>query len=267
MVKRVFWALAVAAIFSLASCQKEEANPATDANVETAIDADEVDGMYDEVANEVGQITLGLKAGTAPDSSGKRIPSDPVYNSDGSVTKTVTFVNWKIGKNQRWVKNGQIIINLNLATLTRTVKFNNFTINGCKIEGKKTMVLDLNNNTLSITLENGKVIFTDGTSFTLNFSKVWTKVKGVDTPLNIWDDEYDISIEASGVNRRGKSYTETTTTPLHFKLTWPVFVSGEVKREVNGHTILANYGTGAEDFLVTITVDGVSKEIDLLAKK
>lgn len=266
MVKRMFWGLAVAGLFSLASCQKEETTPATDANVETAIDGDEVDGMYADVANEVDQLTFTLKADGAPESSGTRT-FVTVNNPDGSITKTVTFANWKIGKNQRWVKNGQIIININIATLTRTVTFNNFTINGRKLEGTKTMVANPQNNTLTITLKDGKVTFADGTIFTHSFTKVWTKVKGIDTPLIIWDDEFDITIDASGVNRRGKSYAETTTTPLHFKLTWPVFVSGEVKREVNGHTILANYGTGAEDFLVTITVDGVSKEIDLLAKK
>lgn len=267
MVKKMFWALSVAAMFSLASCQKEETTPATDANVETAIDGDEVDGMYADVANEVDQLTFALKADGAPESSGTRTVSPPVNNPDGSITKTVTFVNWKIGKNQRWVKNGQIIININFATLTRTVTFNNFTINGCKIEGTKTMVLDVMNNTLSITLKDGKVTFTDGTSITQTFSKVWTKVKGIDTPLNIWDDEYDITVEASGVNRRGKLYTENTTAPLHLKLIWPVFVSGEVKRVVEDHTITTNYGSGSDDFLVTITVDGVSKEINLLQRK
>lgn len=267
MVKRMFWVVAAAAVFSLASCQKEEATPATDANVETAIDGDEVDGMYADVSNEVDQLTFAIKADGSPESSGTRTVSSPVNNSDGSITKTVTYTNWKIGKNQRWVKNGQIVININFATLTRTVTFNNFTINGCKIEGTKTMVLDVKNNTLSITLKDGKVTFADGTTYTQAFTKAWTKVKGIDTPLNIWDDEYDITVEATGVNRRGKSYAETTATPLHLKLTWPVFVSGEVVRVVDNHTITTNYGAGAEDFLVTITVDGNSKEINLLTKK
>jgi hypothetical protein len=43
-----------------------------------------------------------------------------------------------------------------------------------------------------------------------------------------------------------------------------VFVSGEVKRVVDNHTIVTNYGDGAEDFIVTVTVDGVAKQINLL---
>lgn len=265
--KKLFWVLAAAAALTMSSCQKEDATSTINANEETAIDGDQVDGIYDEVANEVDQVTLGVKAGSIPDSSGTRSVVT-VKNADGTYTKTVTFTNWKIGKNQRWVKNGQIIINLNFATLTRVVAFNNFTINGRKIEGTKTMVLDLQANTLTITLKDGKVIFADGTTYTQNFTKVWTKVKGVDTPLNIWDDEYDIMVNATGVNRRGKAYTENTTAPLHLKTIWPVFVSGEVTRIVDGtHTVVTNYGAGTEDFLVTITFDGVSKEIDLLNRK
>jgi hypothetical protein len=262
--KKVFWVLAAAAAISMASCQKEDTTSITTANEEAAIDGDQVDGIYDEVTNEVDQATLGVKAGSLPDSSGKRSVVT-VKNDDGTYTKTVTFSNWKIGKNQRWIKNGQIIINLNLATLTRTVTFNNFTINGRKVEGTKTMVLDLQANTLTITLKDGKVTFADGTTYTQSFTKVWTRVKGADTPLNIWDDEYDITVNATGVNRRGKAYTENTTEPLHLKTIWPVFVSGEVTRVVdNSHTVVTNYGSGTEDFLVTITVDGKSKEIDLL---
>lgn len=257
--------LAVAAAFSFASCQKENTSPITDANLETAVDGDQVDGMYDEVSSEVDQAMLVTKAGTvAPDSSGKKVV-EIKKNIDGSYTKIITFTNWKIGKNQRWTKSGKIIINISPLTLTRTVTFENLYINNCKIEGVKTMVLD--GNKLTITLVDGKVTFADGTIFKHAFTKVWTKVKGVDTPLNIWDDEYDITITATGVNRRGKEFTEETTTPLHFKTTWPVFVSGEVKRVVGTHTILTNYGSGAEDFIVTITIDGVSKEVNLLEKK
>ncbi len=263
--KKIFWVVAVAAAFTFASCQKENATPATDANLETAIDGDQVDGMYDEVSSEVDQAMLLTKAGVAaPDSSGKRVVVN-AKNADGTYTKTITFTNWKIGKNQRWTKSGKIIINISPLTLTRTVTFDNLYINSCKIEGVKTMVL--NGNTLTVTLKDGMVTFADGTIFKHAFTKVWTRVKGADTPLYIWDDEYDITINATGVNRRGNKFTEVTTTPLHFNTTWPVFVSGEVKREVGTHTIITNYGSGAEDFTATITVDGVSKEVNLLGKK
>ncbi|WP_320053872.1 hypothetical protein [uncultured Acetobacteroides sp.] len=265
--KKLFWVLAAAAALSMSSCQKEDTASTINANEETAIDGDQVDGIYDEVASEVDQVTLGLKSDIAPESSGTRTVTT-ANNNDGTYTKTVTFANWKIGKNQRWMKNGQIIINVNVTTLTRTVTFNNFTINGRKIEGTKIMVLNPQTNTLTITLKDGKVTFADGTTYTQAFTKVWTKVAGVDTPLNVWDDEYDITVDATGVNRRGKAYTETTTTPLHLKTIWPVFVSGEVTRVVDSmHTIVTNYGAGTEDFLVTITVDGVSKEVNLLDKK
>jgi hypothetical protein len=265
--KKVFWVLAAAAALTMSSCQKEDAVSTTSANEETAIDGDQVDGIYDEVANEVDQATLGLKSDVAPESSGTRTVTT-VNNNDGTYTKNVTFASWKIGKNQRWVKSGQIIINVNVTTRTRTVTFNNFTINGRKIEGTKTMVLNPQANTLTVSLKDGKVTFADGTTYTQAFTKVWTKVAGVDTPLNIWDDEYDITVNATGVNRRGKAYTENTTIPLHLKTIWPVFVSGEITRLVDGtHTVVTNYGAGAEDFLVTITVDGVSKEVNLLNVK
>lgn len=262
--KKFLWAIAALSI-AFASCQKSDDVQFKDETIAAAVDGDEVDGMYAEVANEVDQATISAKAGALPDSSGKRTVTT-VKNADGTITKTVTFNSWKIGKNQRWVKSGQIIININLSTFTRTVTFNDFTINGKKIEGVKTMVLNPTTGTLTITLKDGKVTFADGTSISHSFTKVWTKVKGAESPLNLWDDEYDITIEASGINRQGKSYTEVTTTPLHLKFTWPVYVSGEVKRLSDDHTIITNYGTGAEDFIVTVTVDGVAKEVNLLDK-
>lgn len=261
--KKFLWAIGAVAALSLSSCQKEESTKSTtDSYTETAIDGQTVTSMYAEVDNEVDQVALGLKAGNAPDSTGTRTVTT-VKNADNSITKTVVYANWGIGKNKRWLKNGKIIITISADRLTRSVSFENFTINKKIIDGTKTTKIDVANRTLTLTLVNGKVTFEDGTTILHQYTQVRTMVKGYDTPLNFWDDEYDITVDASGTNRRGQTFTEVTTTPLHLKAVWPMFVSGVEKRNVNGHEIITDFGDGTEDFLVTITVDGVSKVVDL----
>ncbi|WP_047451425.1 hypothetical protein [Alistipes sp. ZOR0009] len=261
--QKFLWAIGAIAALSMSSCQKgDDVKTTTDANIETAIDGQTVTNMFAEVDNEVDQVALGLKAGNAPDSTGKRTVTT-VKNVDNSLTKTVVYSNWGIGKNKRWVKDGKITVTISADRLTRTVTFENFTINKKKIDGTKTSKIDLVNHTLTLTLTNGKVTFEDGTTYQHQYTQVRTMVKGYDTPLNFWDDEYDITIDASGTNRRGQAFTEVTTTPLHLKAVWPMFVSGIIKREVNNHTIITDFGNGAEDFIVTITVDGTAKEVDL----
>ena len=264
--RKLLIVMSVAAAVAFASCQKEESTPATDPNVQAAVDGDMVSNMYANVDNEVDQAISLFKA-AGQDSIGKRTVVT-VQNPNGTITKTITFTNWAVGKNKKWVKNGQIIVVISADKLSRVIEFNNFTINGKKIEGRKQIVYDAKMLTKTVTLTNGVVTFPDGKTYKYSYTRTWTWVKGADTPLNLMDDEFDLTIKnASGTNRNGVAFTEETITPLHLKVTWPVFVSGQVKRVFDNRTVITDYGNGDEDFIVTITINGVAKTVDLNSEK
>ena len=81
------------------------------------------------------------------------------------------------------------------------VTFENFTINDNKIEGTKT-IEKVENLKYKITLENGKITFTDGTFLTCSYIRYRTMVAGIATPFYIWDDAYTFEGSANGANRK-----------------------------------------------------------------
>ena len=64
-----------------------------------------------------------------------------------------------------------------------------------------------------ISVNNSKLIFSDGKAATHSGVRYVTKISG-QTTLGIWGDEYEVSGSGSGVNREGESYTWNITTPL-----------------------------------------------------
>lgn len=267
--KKVFLAIVALAAVALVSCQKDsslsDSKLTTTDALQVAVDGDQASGMYAEVGSEVDQAMSTLKAGgEMPDSTGKRNFEDYSKDrKDGCIMKRILFAKWGVGVNKRWIKNGSIVYILSPDKLTDTIKFVGLTINGKRIEGTRVTSRSADGNTKVVKLIGGKITFKDSTTYTVDFTETWTRTAGSDTPHFIWDDEWNIVKSATGVNRKKLTYTEETTIPLHLKVLWPVFVSGEVKRVVGDHTIITNYGDGANDFIVTVTVDGVAKTIDL----
>lgn len=265
--RKILWAAAALAALSFASCQKENTSStlSTSEAIQTSVDGDQVAGMYAEVGSEVDQMNSGLKAGgVPPDSTGTRQFEDHSKDRrDGCIMKKLTFSKWGIGLNKRWIKTGAVVVIISPDKLTDTIKFVGLTINGRRVEGTRVTTRSADGNTKTVKLIGGKITFKDSTTYTSEFTQVWTRTAGSDTPYFIWDDEWNIQFTAAGVNRKGVAYTEETTIPLHLKALWPVFVSGEVKRIVGSHTVVTNYGDGTNDFKITVTVDGVTSDIDL----
>lgn len=152
-----------------------------------------------------------------------------------------------------------------------TTTFENYYVNGNKVEGKK-VVQNMGNRTYKITVTNGKITFKDGTFITwvANRTRVWTA--GYDTPFNLTDDTYTINGTSSGVSRKGKNF-EVTLTDIVVKLecwfqTPRVFypVSGKklVKNTTDNKNLYIDFGTGNCDKQITATTDdGVIHNITL----
>ena len=177
---------------------------------------------------------------------------------------TIQFINWQVGQGR--IKNGTIYIYitgpLRLPNTTRIITFEDFTIDGNLIEGTKT-ISNIDGINFSITLEGGKITFTDGTFITREMERNREWIVGLETPFFIWDDEFLITGFSSGINRDGVEYNHTIVAPLHKKMSCRWFVSGTIEMQNGDNLVILDYGDGECDNIATITVNGETTEITL----
>ena len=172
------------------------------------------------------------------------------------------------------VRKGKIVMTfLGDKKLGHTTTFQNFYMNNKKIEGTRSIELaKLVPPTFSISLEGGKVTWPDGTFSTREAShtRVWNP--DLQQPSN---STYTIKQggTASGLKRDGKAYAMEITKDLLFKrscmeppLKISMPVEGTKVFSVTSATgvekvMTVDFGSGACDRIITVTVDGKSKEI------
>jgi hypothetical protein len=186
-------------------------------------------------------------------------------------TITVNYGDACIGENGR-VRKGKIIIvvssKVSSPTFSRTITFDNFFIDGFKIEGTKIIAKagknDSGNPLFTITLTNGKITSPEGKIVTKEFTRTREWVTGYNTPRNRWDDEYFVSGTASGTDRNGASYTKLIVLPLHVKNICPWVVSGSVKISKTGKSdAVLDYGNDVCDRIATVTIGDKTTTIQL----
>ena len=124
----------------------------------------------------------------------------------------------RIYRNDTITLKGQIIVTITdhwfITGSQHVVTFNNFYINGVKLEGTRTItnkgLNDKNHFELGIVLTGGKVIFNDTAFLTRESNHVREWIRG-HNPLN---DTILITGTASGINIRGEQYERIITAPL-----------------------------------------------------
>ena len=103
-----------------------------------------------------------------------------------------------------------------------TATFNNYYHENFKVEGThvvENLGLNQDNNLeYGVTIADGKVTAPTGVAvyYTEDTTRTW--IEGSDTPLNIWDDEYLLNGNQSGVSAAGVEYSLTVEEALHFIL-------------------------------------------------
>lgn len=123
--------------------------------------------------------------------------------------------------------------------------------------------------TLNVT--GASVITTNGT-ISWTSTRTITKTAGYTTPLNPWDDEYDVTGSASGTNRNGEAFTVNITTTLHKKIQLgcaSTFVTGvwQLTNTSSNKTMVLNYdayNNGACDKAAKVTIN--SKDYIVVVK-
>ncbi len=171
------------------------------------------------------------------------------------------------------IRKGKIIINYTgrrfLSGSSVVTTFADYFINGVKIEGIRTVTntsASLESNPVfNIVVTGGKATWPDATFATreVNRTREWNRGN---TP-NV--DQWIVSGTASGTNRNGRAYQMEITKPLVYKrecaISDKVFIAVEGTKvlTVESKQITIDYGDGACDKLVTITVNGKSREVEV----
>jgi len=150
--------------------------------------------------------------------------------------------------------------------------FSDYSVAGVKIEGTHTLTNVTPAGTaayprFNVTIAGGKVTFLDGKIVTReqNFTREWQRAT---TP---GQDKWVLLAggTASGTNRNGMAFTMEITQDLVYsracQISNKVFiaVSGEKKFTSESKQVTINYGTGTCDNIVTITINGKSKDVEI----
>jgi hypothetical protein len=261
-----------AAIIMVPSCSKDDSGSLSNNDITLAQDEAYADALYEEVDNMVVSnitslddnhfSTLGLKS-TSDEGECVTITVD--HPDSTSFPKVITLDYGsgctKIFKDDTITWMGQIIITLTdrwfVEGAQHIVTFNDFYINGVKIEGTRTITnLGLNAKNhfeLGIVLENGKIIFNDTAFLTRNANHVREWIRSYN-PLN---DSILITGTASGINIRGEEYERLITEPLvlvhcmDYHWRW-VIVAGKVQitNSTSGVTTVDYTSTGCEGTII-----------------
>lgn len=150
---------------------------------------------------------------------------------------------------------------------SRTTNFDNYYVDGYKIEGERSLVNegfnDNGNLYFTVTLINGKITNSEGEVRTKEFQRIREWVAGYDTPRLRIDDEYMITGTANGVNRNGEAYSKIIIEPLHVARSCRWILSGVVEMSLGDKSLSLDYGDDTCDRIATVTIDDETKEIIL----
>ncbi|GAB4347034.1 MAG: hypothetical protein OHK0038_27090 [Flammeovirgaceae bacterium] len=262
--------VAFVASFVLVSCSKDENNISPSVSEEVAVVSDESYAslqldMSEEEMDEVNTPANGRETGRKPFEASCATVTLDTTNRMLTVDFGTTGCVCKDGKTRK----GKIIRTWSADKKSETITYDNYFVDGNKIEGTRTRTLLSGSletgRKFEVTLVGGKVTFTDGTFTTLDGN---------------WVRQYDKLAEAkstetgtcNGIGKNGVKFTSTVEKPLVRKMSCfetkiPFIVEGirKVTLEKEGVTKNASidYGNGSCDNKATVTVDGVTKEIEL----
>ncbi|MBR9998477.1 MAG: hypothetical protein KFF73_05865 [Cyclobacteriaceae bacterium] len=259
-------------LLAITSCDKEEETQAID-TAPVALEAtyddtfEEVDGIVESAMiyfNENGRV--------AEEEVDERIRCGIKTHDFENNTIIIDFGEGCVGWGGR-IRKGKVIITYTdrkfIPGSVWVTTFEDFYVNDIKVEGVRTCTnvsasLD-DHPSFNIMLENGKLTWPDGTfaEREANHTRTWIRMGN---PLR---DEVTVIGSASGKNRREVNYTMTIVSMMKYKRAcWAtrIFIPVEgvklFKRD-GQPDMLIDYGDGTCDSLVTVTVDGISREVDL----
>jgi hypothetical protein len=272
--KNLLLGLMVAAavtILSIPSCSKEEGGSISPGDLSLAVNETYADALYEEVDNLVSAEMKVLEENAYSTDVKKSTTEDvccvvTIDHPDSTRFPKVVTLDYGDGctvvfNGDTITRQGQIIITVNdrwfVMGSTHSVTFNNFYINGAKIEGTKTItnlgLNERNNPETGIELEGGKITFSDTAFMTREASHV-REFKRSNNPMN---DTILVTGSANGLNVSGNTYTREIIDPLvlvHCEMSQRRWVISAGKVEVTnsktGTTTIDYTGAGCDGTVI-----------------
>lgn len=290
MKKTTMSALAALAMltFAATSCTKstQEATLAPQ-EVENLTASTQDDAIADQIFAEIHEQEMGLvdefdvpgiglnsDISINQDSLGNRcvkmtiVPRNPM---EFPKTVTVDYGNGCPGRDGR-VRKGKMITVYSAPMIrpgaTAVTRFENFYVGKVKVEGRHST---RNNSTSDVRIftrqvENGKLTFEGGGVMLWEATHTNKQVDGLGTPGFPFDDAFEVTGGARGINERAGNRLEWSRrieSPLQktFRCRW--IQKGTVVIVRNNNRALLNFGDGTCDNKATLTINGQVKEITL----
>ena len=184
-------------------------------------------------------------------------------------TVTIDFGDGCEGADGR-TRRGQIVVeitdNIINTNASRTTSFVNFYIYDIKLEGSHTWKNEgydaQGNITLSRTVVGGRITYPDGASAIWQSSGLLTQTAGGQTPLNFFDNVFEITGTANGVSREGFAFQVVIEEALVKDKICPWLVSGVITLTVDNVDVSVDYGNGNCDRKAILTLpNGTEHEI------
>jgi len=260
-------------LLSFSSCKNDENVTASSASLTaTAGNEAQASTINDQVLNEVDTY-VSANAQFVNSMNAVSTVSTPLITIENTGT-TATSVLKKItidfgttgftGKHGSILK-GKVIVNLDLRLLvlgsSRTITYENFTINGIGVTGSNKITFGGWTTTAqhpfwAITGEN-TIALADGKTITWKADRRLEFTGGL---TNFWGESYVLTGSASGINAEGKAYTMTidSSNPLIGSTLYPYITKGSVSVTIGQSTGVIDYGDGTQDNKATLTYSGVT---------
>jgi hypothetical protein len=264
-------AFALTTVFT--SCQKDETAGTNDTLTGTTGDAaqsqligDEAIDASEEYASNANFMSSGAQK-VRSEVSRDSVEVSIVRPDSSAIVVNIDFGNQGIRGRRGNILKGELSVEINRSTFTRTITYNNFSVNDNTIRGYRIVTKgknDQNQITWNITSRD-TILLKTGESKIWNSDRVRTLTNDNNTPSNPWDDVYSVTGSANGINTKGKAYSLIidSNNPLIFYTDYIHFVQGSMKISSEQKTALLDYGDGTKDDKATIIIDGKTKDITL----
>lgn len=270
--------LTTGAALTFTSCKKDSGSGSNSQNDSTAAALTAEQGKAEALNGDVMDLAINISADNnlnepSTGSSDSSLPACAVVTVDpqtpNTFPRTVT-VDFGAGCTavNGITRKGKITYvfsdRLWMPGATVTVSFDQYFVNGYKLEGTHTLTNAINGNTIAFTsvIVNGKVTNPEGVYHIYNRNAMVTMTAGMGT-LTPFDDEWSITGTGSIADSAGHTISTEVITPLVKKFACKNIVSGITKITYGSLTGTLDYGDGTCDNIATLKIGSLTKTVTL----
>ncbi len=265
--------LSVSALLIFQACTKEKNDTPSDNEGERSLAAVKAssDVFFDDVSQEVLTVNAenGLVLRQADVQACAEVSVSPSTPGVFPKTVTVNFGTTGCTGDNGFVRKGKIIYTISDKLIktgsTLAISFDNYSVNGHKLEGMYTIK---NTGTLAsiqfnTTLENGKITYPDGKWYTKTSNVTWVYAAGSFTPADLSDDVFNLSGSGTVTSSDGNTLSAESQDFLVRKYNCYNIVSGKLNLTYNSINGVLDYGNGECDNKAVLSIGNKNYDVTL----